>query len=301
MSVAISALPLPPSLTGESPFWHPHEAALYWCDVPGRRLNRHEPHSGRHQQWRFDTELASCAPLLEGGLLLAMRDGLWQFDPHGGRRRHLSDPPYNPRLERFNDGKADPRGSFWVGTLYEPREPALAALYRWSDGALERMAAGITNSNGLAWSPDGRRLYWADTTAHTVFVFDVDAIDGSLSNRRIFAQFPGKVAGQGLDDYGGRPDGAAVDAEGCYWVAMFEGQRVLRIAPDGRIVQVLELPVRCPTMVCFGGADLRTLYITSSRDKRPPDELLQQPWAGQVLQLRVPVPGLPVNFAMLGA
>jgi sugar lactone lactonase YvrE len=233
-----------------------------------------------------------------GGLMLAMRDGLWHFDPASGERTRLAEPPYDPARERFNDGKSDALGRFWVGTIYEPRDPALAALYCWSQGELRRMADGITVSNGLGWSPDGRTMYWSDTKAHTVHAFDVDGHDGSLSRRRVFASFPVKQAGQPLDGYGGRPDGAAVDAEGCYWVAMFEGQRVLRLSPAGEVLREIRLPVRCPTMPCFGGADLKTLYITTARENRPAEELAAQPLAGCVLALRVEVPGLPAQFAL---
>jgi sugar lactone lactonase YvrE len=292
----MEALPVAPSLLGESPFWHPDEAALYWCDIPGRRLNRWHPGRAEPRHWDFDTEPACCAPLLGGGLLLAMRDGLWRFDTGSGERERLAAPPYDPREERFNDGKADPQGRFWAGTIYEPRTSARAALYRWAGHKLARVAGDITTSNGLAWSPDGRTLYWADTKAHVVSVYDFDPHEGALSRGRVFAQFPVKQDGQDLATYGGRPDGAAVDREGAYWVAMFEGQRLLRLAPDGTLLHELPLPVRCPTMPCFGGADLRTLYITTARESRPPAELAAQPLAGCVLTLRVDVPGLPVNF-----
>jgi len=238
-------------------------------------------------------------PVLGGGLLLAMRDGLWRFDPRSGARSLVAKPPYDPAAQRFNDGKADAQGRFWIGTLDDAREP-LAALYRFEAGSgLRRMVEGITVSNGLAFSPDGRTLYWADTKAHAVAAFDVDGGDGSLSRRRLWRQFPLRDAAQPLSAYGGRPDGAAMDSEGGYWVAMFEGQRLLRLAPDGRTLAELALPVRCPTMPCFGGADLRTLYITTARDKRPADELAAQPLAGCVLQLRVDVPGLPAHLARL--
>ena len=151
--------------------------------------------------------------------------------------------------------------------------------------------------SGLGWSPDGRTMYWTDTKLSTVFAFDFDPQGGNLSRRRVFASFPSKQDGAPLDTYGGRPDGGAVDSQGCYWAACFEGQRLARFAPDGELVQSVALPVRCPTMPCFGGDDLRTLYVTTSREKRPDAELAAQPWAGQVLQCRVEVPGLPVNFA----
>jgi len=286
-----------PSLLGESPVWHPREQVLYWCDIPGKRLNRFDPASGAQAHWAFDVEPASLAPRLDGSLLIALRDGLWRFDPASGERTRLVAAPYDTTKERFNDGKSDPQGRFWVGTIYEPRDPALAALYCYDDGRLERRADGITTSNGLAWSPNGRTMYWSDTKAHTVYAFDFDPLSGALSNRRVFARFPPKQAGQDLASYGGRPDGAAVDAEGCYWVAMFEGQRVLRLSPEGKVLRELRLPVRCATMPCFGGADLKTLYITTARENRPPAELAEQPLAGCVLSLRVDVAGLPAHLA----
>ena len=296
MSV-FQALPLAPSLLGESPFWHPEEAALYWCDIPGKLLNRYHPGSRAHRSWAFDSEPGCAAPLMGGDLLLAMRDGLFRFSPATGQRERLAPAPYDVAKERFNDGKADPQGRLWAGTIFEPRTSAAAGLYRWEQGKLQRMAGDVTVSNGLAFSPDGATLYWADTPQHRVMAYDFDAGQGSLSRPRLFQQFAPKLPEQDLATYGGRPDGAAVDSEGAYWCAMFEGQRLVRLSADGQLLQELMLPVRCPTMPCFGGPDLRTLYVTTSREKRPSAELAAQPWAGCVLHTRVDVPGLPVNFA----
>ncbi|MEY4564174.1 MAG: hypothetical protein RLZZ618_3451 [Pseudomonadota bacterium] len=280
------------ALLGESPVWHAAEQALYYCDIPGRRLHRWSPAAQLLDTWAFDTEVASCAPAVQGGMLLAMRDGLWLFDPSTASRTLVNPPPYDPAHERFNDGKCDAHGRFWVGTLYEPREPALAAMYcQTVGGPLRRMAEGITVSNGLGWSLDGRTQYSSDTKAHVIYAHDTDPASGELGARRVFASFPLKQPGQDLATYGGRPDGAAVDAEGCYWVAMFEGQRVLRLSPEGELLSVWPLPVRCPTMPCFGGADLQTLYLTTSRENRPEAELAAQPMAGHVLSMRVSVPG----------
>ena len=293
-------VPLPgvlPSLLGESPCWLPDERVLLWVDIPGRQLNEWRPADGRHRQWPLPTEAGCCVPQPGGGLLLPMRDGLWRFDRATGTRERLAAPPYDTKHERFNDGKADPQGRLWVGTIYEPRDPANAALYRWSRGKLDRMAGDVTVSNGLAWSPDGRTLYWSDTKAHVVRAFDFDGDNGSLARQRDFVRFPPKAADASLAGYGGRPDGAAVDRDGAYWVAMFEGQRLLKLSPAGEVLRELPLPVRCPTMPCFGGDDLRTLFVTTSRENRPADELAGQPLAGCVLMLRVDVPGLPVNFA----
>ena len=283
---------------GESPVWHPREQVLYYADIPGHRLQRFDPKSGELRHWEFDTDVASLAPMLNGTLLLAMRDGLWHFDPATGERALAAEPPYDPRRERFNDGKCDPQGRFWVGTVYEPREPPLASLNCFSHGRLTRKLEGLTVLNGLAWSPNGRKMHWSDTKAHTIYAADFDPQTGALSRQRVFASFAVKQPGQSLDTYGGRPDGAAMDVEGCYWAAMFEGQRVVRLSPDGEIVREVMLPVRCPTMPCFGGPDLKTLYITTARENRPATELIEQPYAGCVLALDVDVPGLPANFAL---
>ena len=298
---ALQALPVAPSLLGESPCWHPAEQVLYWVDIPGRQLNRYDPASCTHRRWPFETEPASLAPLQSGGLVLAMRDGLWHFDTDSGQRRRLADAPYDPKRQRFNDGKADPQGRFWVGSIDEhaPRQP-LAALYRYRAGKLERVTGPAVVSNGLAFSPDGRTMYWSDTAAAKVWAFDFDGSDGSdgsLARQRVFAEFKPKVPGQNLSDYGGRPDGGAVDTEGAYWCAMYEGARLCRFAPDGRLLQELALPVRCPTMPCFGGPDLRTLYVTTATENRSAEELKALPLSGCVLHVRVDVPGLPVNFA----
>jgi sugar lactone lactonase YvrE len=285
-----------PNRLGESPLWHPQEQVLYWCDIPAHRLFRLDPRTGTSQHWQFETDVACCAPKSNGGLLLAMRDGLWRFDTQTGQRSPLVAPPYEPSQERFNDGKCDPQGRFWVGTIYEPRDPPLAHLYCYSHGQLVQREGGITTSNGLGWSLDSRTMYWSDTKAHTIYALDFVPDTGATSNRRVFAQFATKQPGQALSNYGGRPDGAAIDAEGCYWVAMFEGQRLLRLSPQGEVLREVRLPVRCPTMPCFGGADLKTLYITTAREGRPLEELAQQPHAGCVFFLRVEVPGLPAHF-----
>lgn len=285
-----------PSVLGESPMWHPREQVLYYCDIPGKRLNRFDPRDGSLAHWDFDVEPACCAPRLDGHLMLGMRDGLWRFDSVSAQRQLLARPPYDPQRERFNDGKCDPQGRFWSATIYEPRDATLASLHCFDNRELLRRADGITVGNGIAWSPDARTMYLADTKAHAVYAFDFDPINGEPSNRRPFAQFVLKPAGPLPPHYGGRPDGAAVDAEGCYWCAMFEGGRLLRLSPRGEVLREVRLPVRCPTMPCFGDADLCTLYITTSRDNRPPQELEAQPWAGCVLALRVDVPGLPANL-----
>ncbi len=284
------------SLLGESPFWHPGEQCLYYCDIPGKQLLRHDPRNGRLEHWDFDSEPSAIAPLADGRLLMALRSGIGTFEPATGRLDMLAKAPYDTATQRFNDGKCDARGRLWVGTIVEPREPALGTMQCFRDGALKHCFDGVSVSNGLAWSPDGRAMYWADTHRGLVQAFDFAPDSGELSRRRDWVRFAARAAG---DDYVGRPDGAAMDSEGCYWVAMYDGQRVLRLAPDGQVLRTVFLPVRCPTMPAFGGADLKTLYITTARENRPASELAAQPLAGCVLALDVGVAGLPVNFALL--
>jgi sugar lactone lactonase YvrE len=220
-----------------------------------------------------------------GGLVVALRDGLWLADAHGRLDRKIADAPYDPAWHRFNDGRVDPQGRFWVGSMNERRDAASAALYRLdADHSLHRVVDGVTVSNGLAWSPDGRTMYHADTPALTVRAFDFDASTGTPSRMRTFVRWERETD---------RPDGAAVDSAGHYWVAHFRGGRVVEIDASGRTVREIPFPAMCPTMCAFGGPDLRTLYVTSARHERPDDELARFPQSGGVFAMRVDVPGLP--------
>ena len=293
-------LPAPACQLGESPFWHPDEQALYWLVIPGRALHRWQPGpgaEGAHRLWALPTEPGCIAPLPGGRLLMARRDGLFRFDPATGAAARLAAPPYDPATQRFNDGKADAAGRLWVSTIHEPRDRPAAALYRWDGGALEPVLGGLTIGNGLAFSADGRTVCTADTPTHTVMAHTLDAGTDRLVQPRVLHRFAPKVPGAPLEGYGGRPDGAAMDVDGVYWVAMMEGQRLACLGPDGTLRASVPLPVRCPTMPCFGGADGRTLFVTTASINRPAAERAAQPWAGRVLMARAPVAGLPVNFA----
>ncbi len=287
---------LTPALLGESPFWHPLEQCLYYVDIPGKALFRLDSGAATPTRWALNDEPGCVVPLVGGGLLIPQRNGLWRFDPATGEYVKLLDPPYDASKRRFNDGKADAQGRLWVGTIDDARQPE-SALYCLREGVFIPMKDGITTSNGLGWSPDGRSMYWADTKAHEIYRLAFDADSGALGEREVFARFAPRGADQPLETYGGRPDGAAVDVEGGYWVAMMEGQQLLRLSPSGEVLTRIELPVRCATMPTFGGADLRTIFVTTAREKRSEAELAAQPWAGCVLKMRVPVAGLPVQFA----
>lgn len=293
-----------PDGLSESPFWHPQEQRLYWVDIPGKRLARLQTDDqgcpqGEVEYWSMTQEPGCMAPAQGGGLVVALRDGVYRARQWGDGLQLLAAAPYDTRKLRFNDGKCDAQGRFWAGSLYEPKDQALGVLYMLDGEGLHTMMDGVTTANGLAWSPDGRTAYWADTAAHQVRAFDVQPDTGRLSGARLFHQMAVKPDGWAWGDaayYGGRPDGATVDAQGCYWSAQYEGQRLLRLSPEGQVLAEVPTPVPCPTMPCFGGADLKTLFITSSRQGRSEAELKRYPGAGCIWRLRVEVPGLPVNL-----
>jgi sugar lactone lactonase YvrE len=278
-----------PVLLGECPLWHPEEDALYWIDIAGLAVHRFQPETKIHQTWSMPSEPGCIAWCVDGGLVVAMRSELARLDTVSGALTPIADAPYDPSRIRFNDGRCDALGRLWAGTLYDPRDKQGGSLFCIERGSIRNAGIPVTVSNGLAFSVDNNTLYHADTTAHCITAYDFDLATGALSNGRTFKQFPTNKD----NNYGGRPDGAAVDSENAYWCAMYEGGRLLRISPTGDILREIQLPVRCPTMVAFGGPDFRTLYITTARHKRPEDELKRYPMSGCVLSLRVEVTGRP--------
>ena len=278
-----------PMLVGESAIWHEVESALYWVDIEGLTVNRLHAASGKFSSWKMGSNPSALAIDDNNVLVVATRERLLRLNTTDGAETPIADAPYDTSKVRFNDGRVDPAGRFWIGTMYEPRDQPAAEMYVLDRDNLRcAWRGGMTNSNGLAWSLDGRTMFHADTTTHRIDCYDFDVATGEHSNRRTILTFP---TDKTAPDYGGRPDGATIDSEGMYWVAMFEGGRVLRISPTGEILREIKLPVRCPTSVCFGGPDLRTLYITSASHGRSSEEIAQYPHTGKVLSVRLDVAG----------
>jgi sugar lactone lactonase YvrE len=278
-----------PMLVGESAIWHEVESALYWVDIEGLTVNRLHAASGKFSSWKMGSNPSALAIDDNNFLVVATRERLLRLNTTDGAETPIADAPYDTSKVRFNDGRVDPAGRFWIGTMYEPRDQPAAEMYVLARDNLRcAWRGGMTNSNGLAWSLDGRTMFHADTTTHRIDCYDFDVATGEHSNRRTILTFP---TDKTAPDYGGRPDGATMDSEGMYWVAMFEGGRVLRISPAGEILREIKLPVRCPTSVCFGGPDLRTLYITSASQGRSNEEIAQYPHTGKVLSVRLDVAG----------
>lgn len=273
------------ALLGESPFWHAAETRLYWVDIEGRKIHRTDPATGADEVMEVAEQVGCIAPRVRGGLVAALENGCALIDSWGAAPR-----PFGPAVladkpkQRFNDGRVDAAGRLWVGSLTSDKTHPDATLYRLDpDGSLHEVFGSITTSNGAAFSPDGRTFYHADTPTHAIRAYDVDPAAGTLGESRIFHQFA----------FGnGRPDGAAVDAEGCYWSALWDGWRVVRLSPAGEFLQTIEMPVQRPTMIAFGGPDLKTAFVTSAGKNLTDEERKAQPHAGGVFTFGVDVPGL---------
>lgn len=276
-----------PMLLGECPLWHPDEAALYWIDIAAKEVHRYHPASAYHRVWSLPSEPGCIVRCEDSSLLVAMRSGLAFLDTNDATLTNLADAPYDPSCVRFNDGRCDAAGRMWAGTLYDPRDRPGGSLFCVERGTIRDVGKPVTVSNGVAFSIDNRTLYHTDTTAHQITAYEFDLASGHIGQGRPFKQFSTDRS----NNYGGRPDGAAVDSEDAYWCAMYEGARILRLAPSGEVLLEISLPVKCPTMVAFGGPDLTTLYVTSARHNRSQDELHRYPLSGCILTLEVEVPG----------
>lgn len=270
---------------GETPLWCDRTQKLWWLDIEKPKLQSFDPALRFHEIFpdREAVYLGSQALTASGGHLLARDLSLLVRAPDGSLA-HFVDIE-NDLDNRLNDGRVDPWGRMWIGTMDNQLHRPSGALYRVDpDRSVSRIFGDVIVSNGMAFSPDRRRFHFTDTRRHQSFVFDMDPVDGTISNRRLFADYA--MTGE-------RPDGACFDVDGGLWTAFFAGSRVVRYAPDGRVDTVISLPVSNPTCVCFGGADLRTLYITTAAKFLTPEQRLAQPLAGGLFA----VEGIAQGFA----
>jgi sugar lactone lactonase YvrE len=247
---------------GESPVWCAEPGLLVFVDISGRRLHRFDPLTRRHDVDSVEEDIGCVAPAKGGGYLAGLRSGLWLLDAQGTKLRQLAPNPQNPATNRFNDGRVAPRGRYFTGTLDETKAAGNAALFRYDKNGIAQVMDGVMTSNGLAFSPDGRTLYFSDTPRFVIYRFDYDPATGEAANRRIFARIEPTATDRG------RPDGAAVDEDGCYWSSLYEGSRVRRFDPDGKMMADYPVPALNPTMPAFGGADRKTLFVTTAHDKK---------------------------------
>lgn len=241
---------------GENPLWDAAAGALYWIDSLAPAIHRWEPAAGAVREWRLPGRTVGSMALREGGgAVLAMDDGFNLFDFDTGGCTAVAVPESGEPRTRFNDGKVDARGRFLAGSAHVDFAEPLGALWRLDpNGSCTRLDTGFRCANGPCWSPDGATLYVADSDAHVIYAYAYDPDSGAAADRRTFVS---------TAELGSQPDGATVDAAGDLWSAQFGGGGVLRIAPSGRVVDRVELPVRWVSSVAFGGPGLDVLYVTS--------------------------------------
>ena len=274
---------------GEGPLWSVAEQALYWIDIGHKRLHRKRLSDSLPQSWPLPDYPGCLAELVPArSVAIAMAEGVYQLDVISGAAELLCAGPARKPGTRFNDGKVDPRGRLWIGTMQNnfghageenPVDRCDGVLCRFdADGHVAILEEEIGISNTLAWSPDLNRFYFGDSLAGRIYVYDFDADSGTICNKRTFFDGPG---------YGG-PDGSAIDVDGCLWNARWDGSAVLKITPEGKIDRVIALSVPRPTSCCFGGPDLKTLFVTSATYGLTDAQLEHSPLSGSV-------------FAILGA
>jgi sugar lactone lactonase YvrE len=270
------------AVLGEGPVWVAGERALYWVDINARKIFRFDQ-AGALSSWETPMRVGSLAPRAAGGFVAGTNEGLVFIDLEDGRFDRLGNPEASRPDNRFNDGKVDRSGRFWAGTMDDKEKEAAGTLYRLDpDLRWTSIDSGYRVTNGPAFSPDGRVMYHNDSARRVTYAFDLDQA-GKASNRREFARYGG-------DD--GFPDGMTVDAEGCLWIAFWDGWCLRRLSPDGERLVELPMPIQRPTSCAFGGEQLDRLFITSARRDLQGTELDKQPFAGGLFAADVGVTGI---------
>ena len=277
------------ALLGESTYWDPDDQVLWWIDIYGKTVHCYDPQTGVDETVALP-EYPGCLAAREiGGLVISLQSGFHFLDPATGALEKIVDPEADMPDTRFNDGKTDRQGRFWSGSMWEapPKPPEkIGSLYRLdTDLSCHKVYEGVGCSNGLAWSPDSRTMYYTDSHTPVVWAFDFDPATGAAENRRTFVD---------LSFMNGIVDGATVDEHGCYWLTVpFKG-KVMCFDPSGKQMRSIDLPTDLPTCCEFGGENLDILYVTTATLRRTPEQLKDQPLAGGLFAIDVGVKGLPL-------
>lgn len=273
-------------LLGECPRWDCDTQSLWWVDILQCQLHGLHTLSGERSFVQLPEQIGCFALREGGGFVVGLQSGFaFLSGTDVPVLQAICDPEADKPAQRFNDGRCDPRGRFIAGTTNPLKDESFGRFYQLDGQQRVRPLVGRSwTCNGLAFSPDGCTMYWSDTPNGTIYRCDYDPDSGEVANERVFFVVP---------EGRGRPDGAAVDSEGCYWSALYAGGAVIRISDKGELLQTVRLPVSNPTMPCFGGPDMRTIYVTSARQKLSPEMLAANPLEGAVMSLRADVEGLP--------
>ena len=273
----------------EGPVWDARRGLLWWTDIPEGSVHAFDPVRAQDARFRAGGPVGALTLRGDGSLLLAMQDSFATLDPASGRVETILALPPEPHPRRANDGKCDPRGRFLVGRMALDESEGCGDLYRLdADRCVTRLLDNLTIPNGLAWRADGRELYFIDSPRRQVTAYPYDVVTGTLGLGRALVRFEGDAV----------PDGMTTDADGCLWVALWGGGRVLCVSPGGEILATVGLPVSQVSSCTFGGPGLDELYITTAREGFGPDDDAREPLAGCLFRVRPGVRGhLPVPFA----
>ncbi len=272
---------------GEGPCWDARNNLLYWVDIERFELHVYNPTTKTDRAINVGQHIGAAVVRQSGGLLVALREGFFHLDPNTEQLTPILDPEPECPENRFNDGKCDPAGRFWAGTMHLPEtEMNCGHLYSLdTDLSVRRRVDDVSISNGLAWSADEKTMYFVDSPTRQCVAFDYDKATGGITNRRVVVEIP---------EGAGWPDGMTIDAEGMLWIALWDGWRVARFNPNnGALLDEIKLPVARPTSAVFGGEHLETLYITSASTRLPAEALAEQPLAGAIFTATPGVRGTP--------
>lgn len=274
---------------GEGSLWDERENCLYWVDIHGNAVHRYDPAAGSNPTRDVSEHVSTVVLDQGGGILVTTRNGFARFDWEARQLTRLGDPEEGNEATRFNDGKCDPAGRFWAGTMaYDCTEGAGSLYCMESDGTISKKLSDVTISNGLVWSGDARYFYFIDSLTYQIHRYDYDLETGHITNKHVVTEFD--------KDSEGLPDGMAIDREDGLWVAMFGGSSVLRIDPTtGERTHKVNLPASNITSCAFGGENLRDLYITSATVHLSEEQRSAQPTAGSLFVARSPIAGHPSN------
>lgn len=278
------------TILGEAPFWCPEEKVLYWLDIVGKNIYRFDPESGDRDTFRQEYEFGCIVKRTKGGFIGGTNKGIVLVEDDLKTLEIIVDPESHLTNNRFNDGKCDRNGRFWAGTTDIDEVDPTGSLYSVGTSlAVDKHFSDVIVANGLGWSPDNCTMYFTDSGIQTIHAFDYDIKTGSIANRRDFVV---------VDSSEGIPDGLTVDAEGYIWSAHWNGSRITRYDPAGKVNKVIEMPVPNVTSLAFGGKNLDQLYITSARLGMTDEEIEQAPLSGGLFVMETGCQGLPeTSFA----
>ncbi len=274
---------------GEGAIWNHKTGELLWVNITGKILNFYNPKLKNNKEMFTGQMVGTVVPAESGQVIVALQNGIYQLDPETGTKKLIANPEEGVEGNRFNDGKCDPAGRFWAGTMNMNGKKEAGALYRFdADSTVHKMVENVTTSNGIVWSLDAAKMYYIDTPTRKVMAYDYDNATGDISNPQTAVEVPEEM---------GYPDGMTIDAEGNIWVALWGGSAVGCWNPKtGELLRTIEVPAKNVTSCAFGDEDLGTLYITTARQGTSDEELEKYPNAGGLFKTRPRVQGVEAFF-----